>query len=48
MIGGLISSMLLKLVVLPAIYRWFDPGPPTPHDPGSGEDVHPGRQPAAG
>jgi cobalt-zinc-cadmium resistance protein CzcA len=25
-IGGLITSMLLKLVVLPAIYPWFDPG----------------------
>ena len=34
-IGGLITSMLLKLVVLPAIYPWFDPGP-TPaeeHEP---------------
>jgi cobalt-zinc-cadmium resistance protein CzcA len=28
-IGGLIVSMLLKLVVLPAIYPWFDPGPLT-------------------
>ena len=27
-IGGLITSTLLKLVVLPAIYPWFDPGPP--------------------
>jgi cobalt-zinc-cadmium resistance protein CzcA len=26
-IGGLITSMVLKLVVLPAIYPWFDPGP---------------------
>ena len=25
-IGGLLTSMLLKLVVLPAIYPWFDPG----------------------
>jgi heavy metal efflux system protein len=25
-IGGLATSMILKLVVLPAIYRWFDPG----------------------
>ncbi|MBV8610385.1 MAG: efflux RND transporter permease subunit [Singulisphaera sp.] len=32
-IGGLITSMLLKLVVLPAIYPWFDPGPPAPEDP---------------
>ena len=29
-IGGLMTSMLLKLVVLPAIYRWFDPGSPAP------------------
>jgi cobalt-zinc-cadmium resistance protein CzcA len=27
-IGGLATSMFLKLVVLPAIYRWFDPGMP--------------------
>ncbi len=27
-IGGLLSSMFLKLVVLPAIYPWFDPGLP--------------------
>jgi cobalt-zinc-cadmium resistance protein CzcA len=27
-IGGLMTSMLLKLVVLPAIYPWFDPGLP--------------------
>jgi cobalt-zinc-cadmium resistance protein CzcA len=26
-IGGLLTGMLLKLVVLPAIYHWFDPGP---------------------
>ncbi len=26
-IGGLLMGMLLKLVVLPAIYPWFDPGP---------------------
>ncbi|MFO0959287.1 MAG: CusA/CzcA family heavy metal efflux RND transporter [Isosphaeraceae bacterium] len=25
-IGGLLTSMLLKLVVLPAMYAWFDPG----------------------
>ena len=29
-IGGLMTSMLLKLIVLPALYRWFDPGPPVP------------------
>lgn len=26
-IGGLLTSTLLKLIVLPAIYHWFDPGP---------------------
>lgn len=25
-IGGLITSMFLKLIVLPVIYPWFDPG----------------------
>ena len=25
-IGGLITSTLLTLVVLPVLYRWFDPG----------------------
>ena len=30
-IGGLITSTLLKLILLPAIYAWFDPGP-KPHD----------------
>ncbi|WP_165232662.1 efflux RND transporter permease subunit [Aquisphaera insulae] len=28
-IGGLITSTLLKLVVLPALYAWFDPGIPS-------------------
>ncbi|WP_435015633.1 efflux RND transporter permease subunit [Tundrisphaera sp. TA3] len=27
-IGGLLTSTLLKLIVLPAIYPWFDPGRP--------------------
>jgi cobalt-zinc-cadmium resistance protein CzcA len=27
-IGGIITSTFLKLVVLPALYAWFDPGPP--------------------
>jgi cobalt-zinc-cadmium resistance protein CzcA len=27
-IGGLVTSTLLTLVVVPAIYHWFDPGPP--------------------
>ena len=26
-IGGLLTGMVLKLIVLPAIYPWFDPGP---------------------
>ena len=26
-IGGLITSTLLTLVVLPALYRWFDDAP---------------------
>lgn len=34
-IGGLITSMFLKLIVLPVIYPWFDPGPSVPHDDGS-------------
>jgi heavy metal efflux system protein len=29
-IGGLLTSTLLKLVVLPAIYPWFDPGGSAP------------------
>ena len=28
-IGGLVSGTLLKLIVLPALYAWFDPGNPT-------------------
>jgi cobalt-zinc-cadmium resistance protein CzcA len=32
-IGGLLTSMLLKLVVLPAIYPWFDPGGPEEEEP---------------
>ncbi|WP_165232345.1 efflux RND transporter permease subunit [Aquisphaera insulae] len=33
-IGGLITSTLLKLIVLPAMYPWFDPGvPPRDEDP---------------
>jgi heavy metal efflux system protein len=35
-IGGLITSMLLKLVVLPAVYPWFDPGPAPPPDGDAG------------
>ncbi|MEO6812038.1 MAG: CusA/CzcA family heavy metal efflux RND transporter [Isosphaeraceae bacterium] len=31
-IGGLATSMILKLMVLPAIYHWFDPGLPKPED----------------
>ena len=33
-IGGLLTSMLLNLIVLPAIYPWFDLGPtPLPAGP---------------
>jgi len=28
-IGGLITSTLLTLIVVPATYHWFDPGPPS-------------------
>ncbi len=31
-IGGLLTSMFLKLIVLPAIYPWFDPGVAPPED----------------
>jgi len=31
-IGGLITSTGLKLLVIPATYAWFDPGPPSPDD----------------
>ncbi len=26
-IGGLVTSTLLTLFVVPAVYRWFDPAP---------------------
>ena len=35
-IGGVLTSSLLTLVVLPAIYRWFEP-PATPADEDDGE-----------
>lgn len=31
-IGGLITCTLLTLLVLPAIYRWFDTAPTNPHE----------------
>ena len=31
-IGGILTSTLLKLIVIPAIYPWFDPGPPASPD----------------
>ena len=37
-IGGLLTSMLLKLIVLPAIYPWFDPGP-MHHETGDYEEL---------
>src|SRR5512134_1582927 len=36
-IGGLITSTLLNLAVVPAIYHWFDPGTDTRADEGSPE-----------
>jgi cobalt-zinc-cadmium resistance protein CzcA len=35
-IGGIVTSTLMKLALLPAIYRWFDPGP-DPADPADPE-----------
>ncbi len=32
-IGGILTSTLLKLIVIPAVYPWFDPGPPPPVPP---------------
>ena len=32
-IGGLITSTILKLLVVPAVYRWFDPGLPEAFPP---------------
>jgi cobalt-zinc-cadmium resistance protein CzcA len=41
-IGGLMTSMFLKLVVLPAIYPWFDPGQITRvRDEDEDEDIPP-------
>jgi cobalt-zinc-cadmium resistance protein CzcA len=37
-IGGLITSVLLKLVLIPAIYPWFDSGKPATPPGGDGED----------
>jgi cobalt-zinc-cadmium resistance protein CzcA len=37
-IGGLVTSTLLTLVVLPALYRWFSPGPAA-ENPRSQEDA---------
>jgi cobalt-zinc-cadmium resistance protein CzcA len=39
-IGGLLTSTLLKLVVLPAIYAWFDPGRPAPQPGGPAPSQH--------
>jgi cobalt-zinc-cadmium resistance protein CzcA len=35
--GGLVTSTLLTLLVLPSIYRWFDPYPPDATDAGMAE-----------
>jgi cobalt-zinc-cadmium resistance protein CzcA len=29
-IGGLVTSTMLTLFVVPAVYRWFDPHPDAP------------------
>jgi heavy metal efflux system protein len=41
-IGGLLTSMLLKLIVLPSIYRWFDPGTLPAHTVDEGQPAPPG------
>jgi cobalt-zinc-cadmium resistance protein CzcA len=41
-IGGLITSTLLKLLLIPGIYHWFDPGLPAGHTPTGPAPVHPG------
>src|SRR5262249_5993933 len=43
-IGGLLTSTLLKLAVLPAIYPWFDPGRSAPR---AGDAIDPGAATAA-
>ncbi|WP_422928685.1 efflux RND transporter permease subunit [Singulisphaera sp. PoT] len=40
-IGGILTSTLLKLIVLPAIYAWFDPGRPETDEQGAGPDPQP-------
>ena len=40
-VGGIVTSTLMKLILLPAIYHWFDPGPPaerTEEDESDGPD----------
>ncbi|OJW06895.1 MAG: cation transporter [Planctomycetales bacterium 71-10] len=37
-IGGLITSTALKLLLIPATYAWFDPGPPRRDDEGDGDE----------
>jgi cobalt-zinc-cadmium resistance protein CzcA len=40
-VGGIVTSTLMKLILLPAIYHWFDPGPPA-EDSGGDDLVDPG------
>jgi HAE1 family hydrophobic/amphiphilic exporter-1 len=41
-IGGLISSLLLTLVLVPVVYMWIAPGPPKRHDPeGTADGISP-------
>nr|MBA2484033.1 efflux RND transporter permease subunit [Nitrosomonas sp.] len=48
-IGGLITSTLLTLVVLPTLYRWFDDKPKTisPDDPNAGANPQEINDPSA-
>ncbi|HBF89647.1 MAG TPA: hypothetical protein DDX09_00625, partial [Hyphomonas atlantica] len=39
--GGLVSSTVLTLLVLPALHRWFAPKPDAHHSLLEAEHVHP-------
>ena len=39
--GGLVSSTLLTLLVMPALHRWFAPKPESHHSLLESEHVHP-------
>ena len=40
-LGGLVSSTVLTLLVLPALHRWFAPKPDAHHSLLEAEHVHP-------